>query len=133
MVLRSLGRATRGAVQIATLLVGKLLLAGLKAYVVVSMDQARPGRRAPFSVRAGLRERVAHRRQLIGHRPGGGFVHLDVREVEPRDLEELRRDGAARRGGVACAAVAGDKEQQADRGADHLPVVGSALVRVKAV
>lgn len=139
IVLRGFGCATGSAVQITTLLVGKLLFAGFEAQVVVSMDQAVPGRRAPLSFRAGLREGIAHRGQLIGHRAGGGLIDLGVREIELGDLEELYRDGAARWPGIAGAAATGDPEppeqddEHKDRGTRHPTVFGSAPVRVKEV
>ena len=124
--------ATRSAVEVATLTVGELLLAGLEADVVVSTDQTFSGLGAPFSVRAGLRERVAHRRQLIGDRALGRVIGPGAGELVLRDVDELRRHGAARGRGVAAGAPAGD-EQHHDRDPDHPTVFGSAAVRVKDV
>ena len=80
------------------LLVGELLLAGLKVSMVVSMDEARTGRRAPLSFGASVSERVTHRRQLIVDCARGGFIDAGGREIMLGDLDELRRRGAARRG-----------------------------------
>jgi len=133
--LRRLGCATGSAVQITALLVGELLLAGLKVSMVVSMDQAGSGRRAPLSCGASVRERVAHGRQLIVDRARGCFIDARGREIVLRDIDEARRRGAARRRGVfrrATAAEASDEQHQ-ERATNHPTVFGSAVVCVKAV
>jgi len=132
LVLRGIECATRSAIQVAPLTVGELLLAGLESDVVVSTDQTFSGFGAPLSVRAGLREGVAHRGQLIGHRARGRVIGLGAGELVLRDLDELRRDGAARGRGIAATASAGD-EQHEERDPDHPTVFGSAVVRVKDV
>jgi hypothetical protein len=126
------------------LLVGKLLLAGLKADVVGGMDQTGPGRRGPVPIRARLGERIAHRGKLIGDGTRRGVVELGAREIVPGELDEPRRDGAARGRGIAGAGSASDAadacnagdagdERREHRVANHPRVFGSALARVKEV
>src|SRR5437764_1160393 len=134
LLLRS-GVATRRAVQITTLLVGQLLLARLDPPVVVSTDQTLADCFAPLSIRTGLDERVADRRQLIAHCARGSFIDLGAREVVLRDLMEVRGDGAARWRRVTPAAAAGSgdagEERYEEHGTDHPAVFVSALLRVK--
>src|SRR3954470_10352363 len=108
--LRSLGVATGCAVQITALFVGELSLARLEPHMVVSTDQTVSDRLAPFSFAARLSKRVTDRRQLIGDRARGGFIELGAREIELRDLEELRSDLAARRHRATAAPATGGAE-----------------------
>jgi hypothetical protein len=143
ILLRRSGVATGRAVQITTLLVGQLLLARLDGPVVVSTDQTLAGRLAPLSIRAGLGERVADRRQLIGDGARRGFIDPGAGEIVLGDLVEAGRDGAARGRRISAAAApepgeAGDAsdasdERHEDRGTSHPAVFVSALVRVKEV
>src|SRR5689334_17834175 len=105
ILLRRAAGATACAIEFAALLVGKLLLAGLEAGSVAGLDQATAHLAAPCSIAANLRERVAHRGQLVGDRMRHRLVELGAREVVASEVEEARGDRAARRVGVTAAAA----------------------------
>src|SRR5262249_26240250 len=135
ILLRGLRSVTGSAVQITTLLVGKLLLARLEPRMVARLNQASPDRRCPLALGARLHQRVSHRRQLIAHGPRHRLVDLGVGEVVLGDLEEPRSHAAAPRCGIAGAGPAGgrDDEDHECRMAYHPRVFASARARVKPV
>jgi hypothetical protein len=95
------------------------------------------------AVRAGLRQRVAQRGQLVGDVAPRGVVELGLVEIVARDVEEPRGDRAARRRIVAGAAAGepgrdaggeNDRDRTDDEARANQPrVFGSARVRVKEV
>ncbi len=114
ILLRGAGYATGCSVKITALLVGELLFAALEPDVVRGMDQAGPDRGRPVPLGTRMGERIAHRGQLIGDRARERVVELGVSEIVPGEVEESRRDRAARWRGVARGASATDAPEPCD-------------------
>ena len=96
------------------LIIGELLLAGLKRCVICSAGHARAHRTGPRTVAACVRELIAHRGELIEHRAPCVVVDGGMVEIGFREREELTRDRTARRAIRFGVARRGEQDQYDD-------------------
>jgi hypothetical protein len=91
------GLIASGLIERLALIIGELLLAGLKRCVIGSAGHTRAHRTRPRTVAARVRELIAHRRELIEHRAPRIVVDGGMVEIGFREREELTRNRTARR------------------------------------
>jgi hypothetical protein len=86
-----------GLIEGLALIIGELLLAGLKRCVIGSVGHASSHRTGPRAVATRVRELIAHRGELIEHRAPRVVVDGGTVEIGFREREELTRNRTARR------------------------------------
>src|SRR5262245_38564738 len=101
--------------------------------MVARLDQTFSGRARPPALAARLIERIAHRRELIGDPPRSRLVELGALELVPRNVDEPRRHGAARRCPITATTAASDRPDEGSkhRSANHPAVFRSTGACVK--
>ena len=125
----------RAGLEHAPLGLGELLLACLEGDVSGRVDEAVSNLRRPCAVGTGLRKRVAHRGQLVGHGALRRGIDRGPGKILPCEREEASRDHPAGRTFVGFRAARPGQQEHHDelvQRTSHPEVFGLPRKGVKA-